>query len=289
MGFYTKTAFRLFGQLSEKISHFFPDTRRDLRMARFKTSFQEYLSTALLNCFILFIVGLPTLSFVLSFIFKTFLFGFITALTVSIILVTILFYFYLIYPGLVARNRAKEMEKNLPFATLYLSTVSGSKLPLHKTLEIFSKFSGYGEIAQEVDLINQDMKMFGFDVNTALERAVERSPSRDFKELLWGILSTVRSGGDLAKYLKEKSKNFIDEYRRRLYEFSHTLTVYIEVYLTAIVLGAIFFTILTSIISGIGGAPSNIIVLQFFLIFLFLPLISILFIYLIKATAPTGE
>jgi hypothetical protein len=41
--------------------------------------------------------------------------------------------------------------------------------------------------------------------------------------------------------------------------------------------------------SGVGGAPSNVIVIQFFLIFLFLPLISILFIYLIKTSAPVGE
>lgn len=289
MGAYTKTAFRLFGQLSENISHYFPDTRKDLKVARFKTSFQEYLSTTMLTCLIFFLVGLPVLSVVFSLLFKTFLLGFITAFTISIFLAILFFYISLIYPNIIAKGRAKELEKALPFASLYLSTVSGSKLPLYKTLEIFSKFSGYGEIAKEVNLINQDMKMFGFDVNTALERAVERSPSRDFKELLWGILSTARTGGDMSQYLKEKSKNFIDAYRRKLYEYSHTLTLYIEIYLTAIVLGVIFFTILTSIVSGIGGAPSNIVVLQFFLIFLFIPMISILFIYLIKATAPSGE
>jgi len=90
-------------------------------------------------------------------------------------------------------------------------------------------------------------------------------------------------------YLKEKARSYMNEYRRKLYEFSHQLTVYIEVYLTTIVLGAIFFTILTAIMSGLGGGGSDTILLQFFLIFVFLPLISTLFIFLIRSISPTGE
>jgi len=289
MEFYNRMAFRLFGQISESASSFFGEIRSDLRIARLKVSLQEYLSTAFFTSFLTFLIGLPILSFGLGYILKNFLFGFITAITISLFLAVLFFYIFLNYPKIIAKNKSNELEKTLPFASLYLSTIAGSKLPLHKTFEIFSKFSGYKEITQETDLINQDVKMFGLDINTALERAVERTPSKDFKELIWGILSTSRSGGDLALYLKEKSKNFIEEYRRKLYEFSHTLTVYIEVYLTAVVLGAIFFTILTAIISGIGGAPANVIFLQFFLIFVFLPLVSVLLMFIVKYSTPAGE
>ena len=135
------------------------------------------------------------------------------------------------------------------------------------------------------------MDVFGLDVNTALERAVERSPSKLFKELIWGMLSTIRSGGDVSIYLKESAVNMVNEYRRKLYEFSHQLTIYIEVYLTSIVLGAIFFTILTSIMSGIaaGVDAASMIVMQFILIFGFIPLVSTLFIFMIKSVTPGGE
>jgi flagellar protein FlaJ len=289
MGLYTRTAFKLFSKLAENISDYFAETKTDLKLARIKASLQEYLSTAFFTSFLVFLIGLPFLSLILGYFLKNFLFSFLTALTVSLFSSVLFFYIFLQYPKFIAKDKSKNLEKTLPFASLYLSTISGSRLPLHKSLEIFSKFSGYGEIAKEVDLINQDMKMFGYDVNTALERAVDRSPSKSFKELLWGILATTRAGGDIVLYLKEKSKNFIDEYRRKLYEFSHTLTVYIEIYLTAIVLGAIFFTVLTAVVSGIGGAPGDIIVLQFFLIFVFMPVISILFIMLVKTSTPGSE
>ncbi len=289
MSYYSNISYRIFSQYSQSLARYFIDTKVDLKKARIKLSVQEFMSVAIMSSFLVFVISLPILSFLLSYALGTFLFGFVTAITISFFSAIFTFFIFLNYPRIQIRTKGKEVDNVLPYASLYLSTVAGSKLPLHRTLEIFSKFSSSGEMAKEVDLINDDIKVFGLDINTALERAIDRSPSNSFKEILYGILSTIRSGGDLSIYLKEKSRNLMAEYRRRLYEFSHSLTVYIEVYLTSIVLGTIFFTVLSAIISGIGGAAGNIIMLQFFLIFLFLPLISVLFIVLIKSITPGGE
>lgn len=289
MGFYTKVAMRLFSQPSETASLYFTDVKLNLKKARIKTSLQEYLSMAMLTSFLIFLLELPLLSFILAIFLKSFLFSFITSFTLSVFLTVIFFLIFINYPRVIIKEKSKNLDSSLPFASLYLSTIAGSKLPLYKTFEIFSKFSKYGEITEEVTAVRNDIEVFGLDVNTALERAIERTPSKNFKELLWGILSVNRAGGDLAVYLKEKANTFINEYRRKLYEFSHQLTVLIEIYLTAVVIGTIFFTILTSIMSGIAGTSGNIIILQFLLIFIFLPLISIAFIILIKSSTPGGE
>jgi flagellar protein FlaJ len=193
------------------------------------------------------------------------------------------------YPKLVIGGKSKSIENQISFATVHLSTLTSAKLPLDKVFEIFSKFGGYGEITNEISKVNSDVKMFGLDVNTALERAVERSPSKSLKELLWGILSTNISGGDIEIYLKEKARSFMSEYRTKLRDFSHQLGIYIEIYITAVILGAVFFLILTSVVVGLTGAGEQILILQFFLIFVFLPAISIIFIYLIKSISPGGE
>ena len=127
------------------------------------------------------------------------------------------------------------------------------------------------------------------DVNTAIEKAADRTPSKNLKEVLWGMLSTIKSGGDLGEYLRNKTKALLDEYRRKLYEFSHSLTVYMEVYLTALVIGAIFFIILTSVMSGMAGGSVNLVFLQFIIVFFVIPLISIAFIVVVKTISPGGE
>jgi flagellar protein FlaJ len=289
MAQYTKLAMRLFYPLTETVLPYFSDLKLDLKKSDMKISLQEYLSRGMLLTFIVFAFELSILSVVFVLIFKNFLAGFFTSITITFFLTAIFFLSYTNYPKVLIRSKSKDIENHLPFASLHLATIASSKLSLNKIIQIFSKFAPYGEFTNEIKEIESDTRLFGLDVNTALERAIERTPSKGLKELLWGILSTSRSGGDLGIYLKEKSKSFMAEYRRKLYEFSHQLTVYIEIFLTSIILGAVFFVILTSIMSGISGTAGNTLVLQFFLIFVFLPLISAVFIFLIKNATPGGE
>ncbi len=290
MGFFLVLAFRIFGSVSRDIGKYFSDVKTDLKRAKMGYSLQEYVSMSLLAGLLVLIILLPLLAFLFGIFLQSFLFSFTFSIMTSLTVSVLSFFLILNYPKSVIGSKSKDLDSSLPFATLYLATISGSKLPLHKTLEIFSKFSSYGEINRQVKDINQDIKVFGLDTNTALERAIDRSPSRNFRELLYGILSTLRSGADLSIFLSEKSKNFIAEYRRKLYEFSQSLTVYIEVYLTSMVLGAIFFTILTAVLSGISrSGAGGLIMLQFILVFVFLPVISTVFIIIIKSASPKGE
>jgi flagellar protein FlaJ len=289
MGFYRNQAFKFFGKYSEKVLELFPDLKIDLKKADMKISSQEYISIALFTIFLLFLILFPTISLFFGLLTGAFLFSFISAFTTSLATLFLTFIFFLNYPKFVKGEKAKEIEKALPFASLYLSTVTSSRLPLHTSFKLFSKFSGYGKIAEEINKINQDVELFGLDINTALEREIDRSPSKSLGDLLWGVLSVSRAGGDINAYLKQKSSSFIEEYRRKLYEFSHSLALYVEMYLTAIVLGTVFFTILSAIVAGIAGAAKNIVLLQAFLIFIFTPLIGITFLFLVKRSTPAGE
>ena len=293
MGFYTKISFRFFSQVSEQLSDYFGDLKQNLRKARIKLSLQEYLSIVIMTCFIIFLSSFPALSMFFGFIFAQPALAFVFSLSICVGLTALTLMIFLQYPKMLIAEKQKRIDNALPFAALYLSTVASSKLPLHKTFEIFTKFSEYGDLTDEIKSITNDVKYFGIDINTALERAVQRSPSKSLKDMLWGILSTIQSGGDMARYLKEAAVNLINEYRRNLYEFSHQLTLYIEVYLTAMVLGAIFFTILSSILSGLGsqGMPSamSVITIQFLIIFIFMPAVSVLFILLVKSITPGEE
>ncbi len=290
MGYYSRTAFRFLGGYSESVSIFFPDLKQDLKKARMKTSAQEYISTSMLTTFLVFLLEVPILSYIFGTVFRSFLFSFITGFTTSVLLSIVIFVLFTKYPKTVISERSKKLDDSLPFASLYLSSIAGTKLPLDKVFKIFAKFSKYGEITEEVNLINKDITMFGFDMHTALERAVDRSPSKNFKELLWGILSTSVSGGDVSIYLREKADGLMQDYRRKLSEFAKEIMLFTEIYLTAIIVGAIFFVILTSIFSGISSTiGSNIILLQALIIFIFLPLTSLAFIILIKSSTPGGE
>jgi len=268
----------------------FEDLRKDLKMSGLKKTLEEYISMAIMTCIILFIIELPLFSVIFSMLNLGFLFSFFMAITTSILICTFFFVLFVNYPKFIIRDKARSVERTLPFAGIYLSTIASSRLPPHKIFEIFSKFKEYGEVSREAQRIVADMEMFGLNIYDSLERSVDRTPSRELRDLFWAILSTLKAGGDLHTYLTEESKTFLSNYRRKLNEFARSLAIYLEIYLTALVLGTIFFIILTSVMSGFTGiVAQNMVLVQFFLIFFFIPLISTAFIILIKTSSPGGE
>ena len=289
MGDLQKLSFQLFKEYSDAIVPYFPDLKSDLKKSEMQLTVQEYISMSITVSLMSFVAMLPLFSFVFGFILSDFLFGFLLSTLVSLGATMGVFFALPQYPKLIIQEKSKEIDDSLPFAVMYLSTISSSNLPLHKSFDVFTKFLKYGEFVKQVNSINEDIKLFGLDVATALERAIERSPSKKFREMLYGMLATLKTGSNMNIYLKSKADAYMADYRRSLQEFSQALTVYVEIYLTSIVLGSIFFTVLTAIISGISGGGENIIMLQFALIFLFMPVISVAFIMMIKSATPGGE
>lgn len=289
MSFYTRMAFTLFGRFSDNLAVFFPYLTDDLKKAGMKTSNKEYISTGMFTSFLFFLAEIPVLSFIFGIFFQGIVLSLITAITFSVLLTIIIFYLFTKYPNTIVADRSKKIDTFLPFASLFLSTIAGTKLPLNQVFKLFAQNSKYGEITQQIQMMSNDMEVFGLDVHTALQRSIDRTPSKKMKEMLYGLLSTSISGGDIAIYLREKSQTQMEDYGRIINQFSKKITLFIEIYLTAIVLGGVFFVILTSIFSGISGVSGNTILLQSLVIFIFLPLLSVIFILFVKISSPIGE
>jgi flagellar protein FlaJ len=150
------------------------------------------------------------------------------------------------------------------------------------------KFKEYGEISKEAAKINRDVEVFGMDLISSLRKTASRTPSDQLKELLWGLDTVLSAGGNVGEYLHEKSKTFIAEYRRTLQRFSQTLSMLIEVYLTVVLVGSIFFIIMSALMSIFGGGQSSLTLnfVQFLVVFIMLPAVSVGFIFMLKGMSP---
>jgi len=130
------------------------------------------------------------------------------------------------------------------------------------------------------------VELFGMTASSAIKKQARITPSNEFKELLFGINTMLLSGGNLGMFLKEKSEEYMNDYRRRIRKYSQDLSLYVEMYLTLIITGSIFFIVLSSIISSISAGLGTI-VIQSLIVFIMLPLISVGFIFLIRSANPT--
>ena len=281
---YVDTSYRLLGNTAKNMKFSFLDIKEDLQKASINLTLEEYLSVAIFTTILAFVAENILLAFIFG-MFTQLIIAVLLAFTLSSTISALLFFLFYTYPATMAKSRSSNIKKALPFAVSYLATIASSKLPPINMFETLSKFKEYGNVAEEAGYIARDVNVFGMTFSSALKRQAKRTPSKDFGELLRGINTVMYSGGDLNLYLQQRTEEFMNDYRRRIRKYSQDLSLFVEVYLTLIITGTIFFVVLSSVMSAISGGLETIMV-QTFVVFVLLPLLSIGFIVIVKSISP---
>jgi len=284
---YAEISYRMLKKFSNKYAYLIEDLKNDLKQADLNYTIEEYFSMLVLTTIILsisvFCIGGFIFFFVIRSIGIAIIGGFILSLFISLITIIV----FIIYPSQLKDTRKKKIENNLYFAANYMSTISSSGLPPQKIFAVIGNFSEFGEIAKISKRITRDIEIFGMNVNEAIEKVVQTSPSKKLNELLWGMRGIIVSGGDLTVYLKEKSKSLLNDYRRILEEFTRSISLYLEIYITLIMVGTVFTLVLTTIMSLLGGYIKQLQLVQMIIVTIGLPFISGVFVLLLKTISPT--
>ena len=285
---YKKFSYRTVYPQIEKYMESFESINFDLKKAGMKVSLPEYISMAIMTSIIVFIIEFPFMLIITLFIPNfSIIMGILFSFSLSIVFSISIFFFFYIYPSMTANGRKRKIDFALPFATLYLATASRSNAPPKTMFKILSKFEEYGELNKEAREITKNIDIFGMSTLEAIKKAADKSPSEEFKELLWGIDTTISTGGNLSRYLHGKARTYIEQYKRMMKDYSKKVSTLLEIYVTLIVVGSIFFIVISSMMSAFGsGMIDMIVIVQFFVIFFGLPVISIAFIIVLKYLSP---
>ncbi len=287
---YKRWAYSVFSTHIDSVLPYFDSLKPDLQKAAISISLREYLSVLFVTPIIVFAFEFPLLFLITRFLpgfdlLLSLLFGF----SVSLFFAIATFFGFYIYPSIKVSERKRKIDFVLPFATIYLATSSGGNAPHYFMFKILGEFDEFGELSKESLKIGRDCESFGLTIQEAIKNVAARSPSEEFKELLWGISTTISSGGNLTQYLHEKAMGFMQDYRRTLEKYNASVTTMLQIYLTLVIVGSIFFIVMTAVMGVFGlasGFAELIVLSQFMVVFVGLPVISIGFIFLIKRLSP---
>jgi len=284
-----KQAFELFSSVIKKYPKLLVPLAVQMRKAHMAIPAEHWAAFSIFAGVLAFIV-----SIIFAILFAIALhIGLIAILIVPLLSIGIgfgsgaLVYFY---PAITADERKKRIENALAFGTLYLAALARAGFPLQQMFKLMSNFKEYGELSKEAGKISNDIEALGLDAPTALTRAINRSPSSAWSELLVGLKTSMTVGGNLAKYLDEKADGFVSDYRRRLSEFSEFLSMLIEIYITLVVVGVIFFIVITSIMSSIGAVPVPFLkTINMLVVTIGIPILTAAFIIIAKGASPLED
>ena len=107
-------------------------------------------------------------------------------------------------------------------------------------------------------------------------------------------LTSGRTSSQKRNYRKERYLKMIRvqyiEYQRKLQAFGKTLTLLMNLYITIIIVGTIFFIVVSSLMGAVGGVSiATIKVFHYITVFAGLPLITAALILMIKSSSPWAE
>jgi archaellum biogenesis protein FlaJ (TadC family) len=156
------------------------------------------------------------------------------------------------YPKSLEGDKEKKIRLELPFALVHMSAVAGSGAHPISMFEMLVKSEEYPVLKKEITKIMNQVNLYGYNLTTALKNVSETTPSKELKELLNGIISTVETGGDLNDYLKEKAAEALNSYKLYRKKKVEALGTYSEIY-TAILIAAPLLLVVTLAIMNVAG------------------------------------
>jgi archaeal flagellar protein FlaJ len=305
MNSYERLCFNLLGNRMKGRREEYTQLRNDLISARFKTSFEAYLSTAFVSSIIVgfcvalvigiftWILKLPPLilyrvavpgSFV-GLSFQILVIGTIFIMILSMLVFGGFTYVsFLLYPGLEAGNRQRNIDATLPYAINYVTSMSTAGITPAEVFRLLGDSPIYGQSSVEARYIAREIDIFGRDLIDALRLVSSTTPSKRMKEFLQGAMASIASGGNLTQYFRTKSDQYAIENRQTQKLFLDTLGLIAESYVTAMVAGTLFLIILQSIMSVLSG--DNRPMFLYAIIYIMIPLGSIAFVVMISTMTP---
>ena len=305
MNSFERFCFNLLGMRMKAKREQYSMLRNDLISARLKTSFEVYVSTAVVSSVIVGLVSAIALGFftwflklpnlikykgdvpstVLFFSQYSLILGTVFVVIFSLLVFGgITYAVFISYPSVVAGTRRRSIDATLPYAINYITSMSTAGITPAEIFRLLGDSPIYGESSVEARYIAREIDIFGRDLIDALRIVASSTPSRRMKEFLQGSMASISSGGNLTDYFRTKANQYALENRQTQKMFLDTLALISESYVTAMVAGTLFLIILQSIMSVIGGSSTPLFL--YAIVYMMIPFGTMMFIIMISSMTP---
>jgi flagellar protein FlaJ len=241
--------------------------------------YKEYYSMVFMNIILGFISSFAT-STLIYLIFANQITALLILIISSIVPLSIGLY-YLSLPTAKSKNRGKNIDRYLPYATNFINTMSLAGISPAEIFETLSTVKLYGDIQKEAQKITTEIELMGIDTITALKNAIHISPSEKFKEFIQGMIGVIQSGSELGPYFNRCVEKYMQsdlfERRRNL----ESLAIMAEAFVVTVIAFPLFLVIIFSIMGLTSGGISF--DFLFILAFMILPMAYFGFYIMMKS------
>ena len=268
---------RLFGNVATKFLANVFELKGQLEKAGIKIYSETYISMMFFLAFLTLPVTI--ISLVLLYFTKLIPLIFLVPLPIFIMIV------FMILPSMKAQERATALEREMPFASAYITVMASGGISPYMSIKRLSKVDLLPSMRKEAREIMRDVEIFGIDPLSALQHASVTHPLDTYRDFMSGYASSVITGGDTGHFLENKTHDIFKTRALRMKAAAERLGMLLESFIIVVVLMSLCFYILFSV-DAIYSTGVSMYSTMIMYTFVFAPMLSIVFIYLAHDMQP---
>ena len=271
-----------------KHGKWFDNLNGSLRNADINVLSKTYVSMQIATSWLVSMIALVLTVAISLLLGVPLLFAIMGSVLLGVIAGAVTFGLFYVYPSIVAGTRRREIKNELPFVIINMAAVAGSGA---KPISMFKLLLGSGDykgVGTDIKKIVNYVNLFGYDISTAMKTVGKTTPSKEFQDLLIGMVSTIESGGSLKSYLKSKADDAMNTYKLQRKKYVEAISTYSDIYTSVLIAAPLLFIVTLAIIGVLGGNIGGIGVGTIALVgtFIVLPVLNVLFILFLNIIQP---
>ena len=191
------------------------------------------------------------------------------------------------YPYTQASSMASVFGSEVPYAATYLAVMATGGVPPYMSLKRLSKSELMPNLAKIARVADIKVEATGEDPITAIESMAKGVPSKEYRDLLLGYVSTLRSGGDVVHFLIRKTEMIFESRTANMRIIGERLGMLMEAYAAAVMMLSLVLYIIYIVSRALPSEYFTFPAGQFVIFsYLVMPLVASSFIYLSDITQP---
>ncbi len=158
------------------------------------------------------------------------------------------------YPSLEEKSAAKKIDRELPLATLHMSSVSGSMVNPTEIFRIMVSTGEYPSLQKEFTKLINQINIYGVDIVTALRNVAGNCASKRLSELYNGLATNIRTGGDLPQFFNKRADTLLFEHKTEQKKEAKASETFMDIYISVVITAPMILMLLLMMmkISGLG-------------------------------------
>ncbi|PIU58558.1 hypothetical protein COS86_08880 [Candidatus Bathyarchaeota archaeon CG07_land_8_20_14_0_80_47_9] len=272
-------SFRIFGRMAPSFLKRVVEFKNYLERAKIKIYPETYVS-------LMFFIAALTVPVPIISLTILYFYGFIPIIFLVPLPIYVMIGFMLI-PISRAGERASNLEREMPFATAYISVMASGGIAPYTSFKRLAQVELMPAMKVEAREIIKDVEIFGIDPLTAIQNAAKKNPLDIFKDFLSGYASTVIIGGDIGHFLERKAEDIFKARALRVKAAAERLGMLLETFIIVNVMMSLCFYIMFSVQNiGVGGGSGGDVSTILLYTFVFSPMLSMMFVYMAHSMQP---